>query len=82
MRLGWPSADYAEPGCVYAGSRRFTHDVPIYIIRKHPTLTDERIAAWMFGGVAHARVNLLEPPESRVRAGEGRTMREGGKRRR
>ena len=62
MRLGWGSAHYARPGCVYRGRIGTAGDIPIWVFCQHPSLSDELISQWMRNGAILALSNLNEPP--------------------
>ena len=59
MRLGWPSAAYAEPGLARAGE----YSEPIWNISRHPSLSDDRLSRFMSDGRALALRDLNVPPQ-------------------
>ena len=59
IRLGWPSAAYADPGLVRLGE----YAEPKWVIFKYPSLSDERIKRLMSDGRTLALRDLNEPPQ-------------------
>ena len=62
MRLGWGSAQYAQPGCLRTGSLTAAGDLSTWVIWRHPQLTEDQIGDWMAEGARLALSNLNLPP--------------------